>query len=132
MDTLVDVGLHNAAMAVPFALIALAAGRWLKRPALTHALWLLVLIRLVLPPLWHVEVPGLEAVGPVVAQSVPGAETIAAPIDPLDASWDKATPPDSGALLAEEIAPPAEENPVEPTATPAIAHAPATPEQPPD
>src|SRR5262245_43255569 len=107
MDTLVDVGLHNAAMAVPFALVALTVGRWVKRPALTDALWLLVLIRLVLPPLWHVEVPRPEAVAPVVAQSVPGAEPNATSIDSVDASWEKATLPDSRVLLAEEIAPPA-------------------------
>jgi beta-lactamase regulating signal transducer with metallopeptidase domain len=57
MQTLVEIGLRNALLAVPLALAALLIGRWFKRPALTHAFWLLVLIRLLLPPLWHVQMP---------------------------------------------------------------------------
>src|SRR5262245_36602239 len=42
--------LSNLVWAAVLAVIALAAGRWGKRPALTHALWLLVLLKLVTPP----------------------------------------------------------------------------------
>src|SRR2546429_5285371 len=80
METLVDIGLRNAALAVPFALVALAAGRWAKRPALTHALWLLVLARLLLPPLWHVAVPRPVVLSPAVADvAVPPVASEAVP-----------------------------------------------------
>ena len=32
------------------------ASTWLRRPAVTHALWLLVLLRLITPPMWHVPI----------------------------------------------------------------------------
>src|SRR5438552_1749586 len=47
--------LKNAILVVPLALIALGAGRWSRRPALAHLLWVLVLIKLVTPPL--IDVP---------------------------------------------------------------------------
>src|SRR5258706_6731120 len=98
MDTLVDVGLRNAAMAVPFALIALAAGRWAKRPALTHALWLLVLARLVLPPLWHVTVPRPAVASLAVAEAAPPVSET----DPPDADAGKIPPVETALPPAEE------------------------------
>src|SRR5262249_33629977 len=41
---------------------AAVVARLCRRPALAHALWLLVLLRLVAPPLWVVPLPG--AAGP--------------------------------------------------------------------
>lgn len=57
METFVDTALHNALLAVPLAVLALAVGLVVRRPALIHVLWLLVLLRFVMPPLWRVEVP---------------------------------------------------------------------------
>ena len=54
MDSLLTVLLSNAVAAVVLALVALAAGRVLRRPALTHGLWLLVLLKLLTPPLVRV------------------------------------------------------------------------------
>src|SRR5205809_3545127 len=42
-------------MATALALCAAVVGRFCKRPALTHALWLLVLLKLVTPPLLPVS-----------------------------------------------------------------------------
>src|SRR5947209_9666503 len=57
MDGLVHAGLVNAAVAAVLAVAAAAAG-WLgRRPALVHGLWLLVLLKLVTPPLLPVHVP---------------------------------------------------------------------------
>jgi beta-lactamase regulating signal transducer with metallopeptidase domain len=56
MDTLMRVGLTNAAAAAVLALLAAAVGRLYRRPAVTHALWLLVLLKLVTPPLCPVPV----------------------------------------------------------------------------
>ena len=63
MESLVDVGLRNAALAIPLALLALLAGRIMRRPAALHVLWVLVLLRLVMPALWDVEVPRPESIG---------------------------------------------------------------------
>ncbi len=73
MVNLVEVGLANAAVAALLAAVALIAGRWNRRPALAHALWLLVLIKLVTPPLFRLPVPGLHHPAPPVAQAAPRA-----------------------------------------------------------
>jgi beta-lactamase regulating signal transducer with metallopeptidase domain len=54
--TLVEIGLLNAFLAGVLALGALAARRWSRRPALAHALWVLVLLKLLTPPLVPVPV----------------------------------------------------------------------------
>ena len=51
MNALWTVGLSNVAVALVLAAVACAAGRWLRRPALTHGLWLLVFLKLLTPPL---------------------------------------------------------------------------------
>ena len=51
MDELLQIGLSNAVVAVLLAVPAALAGRYCRRPALVHALWLLVLLKLVTPPL---------------------------------------------------------------------------------
>lgn len=57
MHPLLQLGLSNALMALPLALLAALVGRLFRRPALTHALWLLVLIKLVTPPLVSLPLP---------------------------------------------------------------------------
>ena len=58
MHPLVEVALVNAVMATILALLVAVAGWWFRRPALSHVLWLLVLVKLVTPPIWRV--PMLE------------------------------------------------------------------------
>jgi beta-lactamase regulating signal transducer with metallopeptidase domain len=56
MESFVHLGLLNAALATLLALLA-AAARWLRfRPALAHALWLLVLLKLLTPPVLTVPI----------------------------------------------------------------------------
>ena len=55
MSWLLIIGLKNAILVAPIALLALGIGRYSKRPALAHVLWLIVLVKLLTPPL--VEVP---------------------------------------------------------------------------
>ncbi len=50
----VEIALINAAMIVPLAVLAVAVGRTMKRPALTHVLWVLILVKLVTPPIWQI------------------------------------------------------------------------------
>src|SRR5437016_9894488 len=45
----------NAVVATVLALLASAVGLVCRRPALIHSLWLLVLIKLITPPIWQVE-----------------------------------------------------------------------------
>jgi beta-lactamase regulating signal transducer with metallopeptidase domain len=56
MTPLLEVALANAVLALPLAVFAVAVS-WFRRPAVTHALWLLVLLRLFMPPIWRVPVP---------------------------------------------------------------------------
>jgi bla regulator protein blaR1 len=56
VDTLEQVILSNAVVATGLAILAGTVGLICRRPALVHALWLLVLIKLVTPPIWPVRV----------------------------------------------------------------------------
>jgi bla regulator protein BlaR1 len=56
MNTLEQVVLSNAVVATVLALLASAVALFSRRPALVHSLWLLVLIKLISPPIWQVEV----------------------------------------------------------------------------
>src|SRR5215813_7963362 len=60
MSPLLQVGLSNCVMALALAAVAASAGRWCRRPAVAHGLWLLVLLKLVTPPLVTVPVPWPE------------------------------------------------------------------------
>src|SRR5262249_6052881 len=57
MDTLLHIGLSNAAAATVLALTAALLGRLCHRPALSHALWVLVLLKLITPPLVPLSIP---------------------------------------------------------------------------
>src|SRR5438874_1563645 len=57
MDTLLEAGLSNAVAAAVLALVAAGVARLGRRPALTHSLWLLVLLKLVTPPIIPLALP---------------------------------------------------------------------------
>src|SRR5437762_2238687 len=73
MDTLLHAGLSNVLMAAALALPAAAVARLGRRPALAHALWLLVLLKLLTPPL--IPVPILWPVGESEAGDQIAADT---------------------------------------------------------
>jgi beta-lactamase regulating signal transducer with metallopeptidase domain len=54
MNAWLDIVLFNAFTATALALVVAVAGRRTKRPALIHALWLVVLLKLVSPPVLEV------------------------------------------------------------------------------
>lgn len=60
MGSLVQMGLSNALLAGALAVVALVVGRLSRRPALVHSLWVLVLLKLVTPPLVSLPVPGWQ------------------------------------------------------------------------
>src|ERR1700710_504950 len=59
METALHIGLANVVVAGAVAVIATVASLARGRPALAHALWLLVLLKLLTPPLWGVSVERL-------------------------------------------------------------------------
>jgi beta-lactamase regulating signal transducer with metallopeptidase domain len=57
MRTFVEYGLANAVAATALALVVALVGTFIRRPAVRNALWILVFVRLVLPPFWTVPLP---------------------------------------------------------------------------
>ena len=112
MDTLLQVGLSNALLAGVLALAALAAGGLSRRPALAHALWLLVLLKLITPPFLPVTLPW-PAAGPTPTQPeamLPGREPTAAPAGTVvwvieDAPQEPGVPEEGLAVAGEPAAP---------------------------
>ncbi len=56
MTTLFQIAVINAVTVLPLALLAFVVGRLSRRPALTHVVWVLVLLKLVTPPLFNLPV----------------------------------------------------------------------------
>src|SRR6266481_9610721 len=56
MPPLLQVALSNAVMASLLALLAAAVTYFVRRPALAHGLWLLVLLKLLTPPIIPLQV----------------------------------------------------------------------------
>ncbi|HVW00984.1 MAG TPA: hypothetical protein VHB77_11615, partial [Planctomycetaceae bacterium] len=72
----------NAIVATPLAVLSWMIGRWLQRPAITHLLWVLVLLKLVTPSPFRLpaalELPTLTAMSdnaPELEWTLAGAES---------------------------------------------------------
>src|SRR5438477_11197482 len=89
--------LGNAAVAVGLALLALAVGYAVRPPAVRHAAWLLVLLKLVTPPLFNIPLPVLPA-----SWAAPPAEPVAPArvIRPSASAPDPSRPPAAPAAPA--------------------------------
>lgn len=90
MNALLEVGLSNAVAAVALVLVALVGSRLCRSARLAHALWLLVFVKLLTPPLFAVSVTwddGATVAEPVTADSssaptaVLAADVTPAPLD---------------------------------------------------
>jgi len=81
METLLRVGLSNAVAALVLALVAVLVALVWRRPALLHGLWLLVLIKLVTPPLVPISFPwpASQANPPAALAVDPGLEPASEP-----------------------------------------------------
>jgi probable HAF family extracellular repeat protein len=55
MDTIFQIGLSNSVAALLLAAVAAIVGLRGRRPALAHALWVLVLVKLITPPLFWLD-----------------------------------------------------------------------------
>src|SRR5262249_33691952 len=73
------MGMSNALMATLLALLAAAAGRFCRRPALVHCMWLLVLLKLVTPSFVVFPIPWTDAPKTQIktsAEPTPALDTI--------------------------------------------------------
>ena len=61
MEAILRITLSNTLLAAVLALAAMAVSRIFRRPALSHALWLIVLLKLITPPLWSIALPLMPA-----------------------------------------------------------------------
>lgn len=77
MIGLLDLGLTNAVLATLLALLAAAATVVCRRPALVHGLWLLVLLKLITPPLFYVPIPDSWAAQPVTETATEATPPVA-------------------------------------------------------
>src|SRR5262245_19784184 len=57
MGSLLQVAITNAALATVLALAAFALARWTRNPPLVHFAWLVVLVKLLTPPILPVAIP---------------------------------------------------------------------------
>jgi len=114
VHTLIEISLSNLAMAAALAVVAVLVGRMFRRPALTHGLWLLVLVKLITPPLFFVPLPfgnGENAEAPI---QEPAALVLA---EPKEAPIPEPMPmemPELPGILAEGNPDFGEEVPAEP------------------
>src|SRR6478609_7513979 len=56
LSWLISTGLTNAVLATVLALVALVVSRLVRSPVLTHLLWIVVLLKLLTPPIIQVPV----------------------------------------------------------------------------
>jgi beta-lactamase regulating signal transducer with metallopeptidase domain len=118
VDALLRIAVMNTLGAAALAVLAAAAGRWSRRPALVRGLWLLVLLKLLTPPFIEVRAwPRPPAT--VAAETVPDR----APEDVLADLMEAPQPPVAGEPQA-ALAPAGEDAEADDPAAPA---APALP-----
>src|ERR687887_524383 len=105
MDTLLEVGLANALLAAGLGLAVALVTRVWRRPALAHALWLLVLLKLITPPLVPLRLGWLS---PAEGEQLPQAPS-AIPEEVLVPAHSAPAPPEEKAAdpQSPDPAPPA-------------------------
>jgi beta-lactamase regulating signal transducer with metallopeptidase domain len=81
MNPLLEIVLINAVSATALAVLAAVAGRFVRRPAVVHALWVLVLLKLLTPPAVGVATVPKPGEAETPAATVAIAATVAASPD---------------------------------------------------
>jgi beta-lactamase regulating signal transducer with metallopeptidase domain len=77
MERLIEIAVGNAGFAAVLAVAAAVASRFVRRPAVVHAVWVLVLLRLLAPPILE-----LGMLPPPAVQ--PAAENVTIPAAPVE------------------------------------------------
>lgn len=67
IDFLLNIALNNVCISLALAIVAVIVGNTLKRPVITHLLWLLVFIKLLMPPL--IMIPAISI--PLINKTAP-------------------------------------------------------------
>ncbi len=120
---ILEAVLGNLAVATVLAVAAFATGRWANRPALAHALWVLVFVKLLTPPLVTIPIPCLPAepeppvVVPATPQQLP-ASSEPSPIVIVEPTVPADPPPRASVTPAS--------SPVEPIPAASLSPAPST------
>jgi beta-lactamase regulating signal transducer with metallopeptidase domain len=87
MATFLNIALLNAVTVLPLAALAFVIGRLARRPALTHAVWVLVLLKFITPPLFNLPVT-IEA--PIAVETRSGSTGVGhvsnVPVPPSDSA----------------------------------------------
>src|SRR5262245_29020628 len=99
MVPLVQIGLANAAAALALAAVAAVAGRFCRRPAVVHSLWLLVLVKLITPTPFSLAV----AESPVAWSDEAQATPVVAKRQPPEESKPEAAETPSPEADVEEV-----------------------------
>lgn len=75
MQSLIEVALSNAVVVAVLGILVVIVGRFCRRPAVMHCLWMILLVKLVSPPLFSLPVdvtlPSLDDVGVGITLSSP-------------------------------------------------------------
>jgi beta-lactamase regulating signal transducer with metallopeptidase domain len=112
VDALLHMGLSNAVIATLLAVLAATCSRLGRRPALTHALWLLVLVKLLTPSFVVFHMPWLDKAPPAKVEVPSSLQTAPAwPPEPdalartfrASASGSEDTLPTEALLLPEPM-----------------------------
>jgi len=80
-----EVGFTNALLATVLAALAVVITRRWTNPALAHFLWLLVLARLLAPPLLGIPIAWRTESSPVASAILPAIDELAVPLATVDA-----------------------------------------------
>jgi hypothetical protein len=116
VDDLLSIAVSNAVAATVLALVTIAVSTVYRRPALVHGLWLLVLLKLVTPPLVFLPIawpapaespPEVAAVseGASVAPLAAAEEWGAPVVDTLGALTQPRSPDDTLGVLTQPRSP---------------------------
>jgi bla regulator protein BlaR1 len=95
MHVLLDALLANALVALFLALLAALVSLKVRRPALVHAMWLIVLLKLVTPPLFSIHWPLAEK--PALETAASGDE---ADMESVEAATPVVLPPDRDEIVS--------------------------------
>jgi beta-lactamase regulating signal transducer with metallopeptidase domain len=98
VETLLELGLRNAILVTVLAfVVAWLAFLCRRRPAVVHALWLLVLLKFLVPALYPVEIPGLPQFPIKIEQTISQEEfPVTTDGGESSADFDKTVPDEAG------------------------------------
>lgn len=91
MHALLSIAVSNAVGAVPLAVIAAVATRFCRSSVVRHALWLLVLLKLITPPLVTLSIPWpqTEKTDVPSAEAPPSLDTTTGRLTPAGEAPDR-------------------------------------------